>query len=371
MTPGKGMARVMAAMRKRRAAVLILLLLILGLVALRVALPGIVERQINARMAEMGDYTGRVDRVGLAIWRGAYSLRGLQVEKRAGEIPVPLLSAPSVDISLSWRDLLRGGIVAEVRFEQPTVHFVDGSGAENSQAGLGVDWRQRLDDLVPIRVDDVLIRDGTVVFHNFVSDPPVDLKATQVDAAIRNLTNVRDTEGRRVAEMEATATLFDSGRLETEARFDPFGRIDEFSFALRVLEIDLTQVNDLARAYANLDFESGNGEFVLELEAAEGQLSGYAKPLFQQLQIFSWQSDVVESDKNPLRIAWEALAEGVTTLFTNRPADQFGTRIEIRGDISDPELGTFSAIIGILRNAFGEALRPYFEGTRLRARNDD
>ncbi len=357
-------------MRTPRIIVVALLVLVAGLVALRVALPSIVERELNSRLAEMGEYSGRLEEVDLAIWRGAYTLRELVIEKHSGAVPVPLLIAPVVNISLSWRDLFRGRIVADAHFEEPEVHFVDGQEEADSQSGAGVNWRERLEALVPTRIDVVEVRNGIVVFHNFVSDPPVDLEATSVNAVLRNLTNVRDAEGRRIAEMDATAIVFDSGQLESEASFDPFGHLDEFRLALRILEIDLIRLNDLAKAYASLDFESGNGEFVMELEATEGELSGYAKPLFQDMQIFSWESDVEESDKNLLEVAWEALAEGVTSMLTNRPADQFGTRIEIHGRIDDPETDTFDAIVGILRNAFGEALQPYFEGTRLRPRED-
>lgn len=357
-------------MNKSRVILIVLLLIVLALVLLRLALPSVVKDEINARLAEMGAYSGRVEDVDLAIWRGAYRLHELRVSKVTGEVPVPLLDAPTIDISLSWRKLFRGRIVADVRFAGPTVHFVDGEDEDDSQAGEGVDWRERLEDLVPTRIDHVAVRDGTLVFHNFVSDPPVDLQVTSLDANIYNLTNVRDDEGRRVADLDARAVVFDSGSLEAEASFDPWGASDEFSLALRILGIDLTEINDLARAYANLDFESGNGELVLEIDAADGQLTGYAKPLFQDMQIFSWESDVRESDKSPLEIAWEALAEVVTSLLTNPPEDQFGTRIEISGDIDDPDVDTFRAIIEILRNAFVEALQPYFEGTRLRARDD-
>lgn len=358
-------------MRKRLALPLALGLFAVFLVGLRVALPGFVERQINARLVEMGEYSGHIDGVSISLWRGAYSLRHLVIEKRSGEVPVPFLEAPALEIALDWRNLFRGQVLANVSFESPVVHFVDGSGEDDSQAGGGVDWREQLEDLVPTHLDEVVIRDGTLVFHNFISEPPVDLQATRVDASIRNLTNVRDAEGRRVAELTATATLLDSGKLETEAHFDPFAGAEEFSFALRVLDIDLVQVNELARAYANLDFESGNGELVVELEATEGRLSGYAKPLFQQIQIFSWESDVVQSDKNLLEVAWEALAEVATTVLTNHPAEQFGTRIEISGEIDDAELSTFSAIAGIMRNAFVEALQPYFEGTRLARQKEE
>lgn len=348
-----------------------LAVLLAALLLLRLLLPDLVRDTINARLASMGEYSGQVDEVGLAIWRGAYTLEGLRIIKDGGDVPVPLLEAPAVDISVSWNDLFRGAVVAEVGFQSPVLHFVDGFTGGDSQTGTGVDWRTRLAGLVPIRIDEVVVREGRVVFHNFVSDPPVTMEATQVEASVDNLTNVRAAEGDRVAELAATARLFGSADLEASASFDPIGSPDSFSFALRILDIDLTRINDLARAYAALDFESGNGEFVMELEARDRRLTGYAKPLLQNLQIFSWRSDVREGSRNPLRIAWEALAEGVTRVFRNPPADQFGTRIEIGGELGDAELGTWDAIVGILRNAFVEALQPYFEDAWLPRRPDD
>lgn len=356
---------------RSRALWLVLAVLLAALLVLRLLLPGMARDAVNARLASMGEYSGQVDRVGLALWRGAYTLEGLRIVKDGDGVPVPLLEAPEVDISVSWKDLFRGAVVAEVWFQSPVLHFVDGLSGSDSQAGTGVDWRARLAGLVPIRIDEVVVRDGRVVFHNFVSDPPVTLEATQVEASVDNLTNVRDGDGERVAELAATARLFGSADLEASASFDPIGSPDSFSFALRILDIDLTRINDLARAYAALDFESGNGEFVMELEARDRRLTGYAKPLLQNLQIFSWRSDVREGSGNPFRIAWEALAEGVTRIFRNAPADQFGTRIEIGGELGDAELGTWGAIVGILRNAFVEALQPYFEDTWLPRRPDD
>src|SRR5690606_40130375 len=90
--------------------------------------------------------------------------------------------------------------------------------------------------------------------------------------------------------------------------------------------IDLTRANDLLRAYAKLDVEQGSGDFVMELKARDGQLDGYAKPLFRNVEIFNSKSDVEQEGKNPLQIAWEALAGGIQNLFKNQHFDQFATR---------------------------------------------
>lgn len=355
-------------MRRLGKGAIALIVIVLVLVAVRLALPPVLKNAINDRLATMGAYHGRIADFDLSLWRGAYRLEGLRIQKDG--VPVPLLDAPGVDVLISWRALLHGAVVAEVDFQQPTVHFVDGGSEADSQTGAGVDWRERLEALVPIRIDEIRIHGGTVVFHNFVSDPPVDLRATAVEARIDNLTNVRDEAGERVAGLTARGRMFGDASMELDAHFDPFGRMDEFDMALRVLGIDLTQLNDLAQAYANLDIESGSGEIVLELEAVDGRLSGYAKPLFHDLKIFSWREDVGKDGKNPLRIAWEALAQGVVSIFKNHAADQFATRIPISGSIGDAQTGTWQAVIGVLRNAFVEALTPYFDDVRPRPRSE-
>lgn len=350
--------------RRYRLPLFIVLLVIALLVGLRLMLPGIIRQQLNTRMADMGDYSGHIRDVDLHLWRGAYALQGLTVNKVSGKVPVPLLNAPAMDISLSWHALWHGAIRARVDFEQPILNFVDGAGHADTQAGTGVDWRTQLQKLVPIRLDRVRVDDGTVTFRNFVSQPRVDLKARHVNAVATNLTNADRRDGERVAHFEATAQILDGASLRASADFDPLAQFRQFHFQLRVLHVDLTHANSLARAYAGLDFASGHGDYVMELNARHGQLDGYAKPLFKDMKIFSWKQDVEDSHEGPLRAAWETVAQGVTWLFKNHSQNQFATRVPIHGRIDDEQLGTPQAILNVLRNAFVKAYTPNLEHLR-------
>lgn len=331
------------------------------LIALRLALPYLVRHVLNQRMDHMGGYHGHVADVDLSLWRGAYSLTGVDVVKVSGKVPVPLLRTPRMEIMLSWHDLMHGAIRARVTFRRPQINFVDGRGSSDTQAGRGVDWRRALQHLVPIRLDEVDVVDGTVTFRNFISHPRVDLRATAVNAVIDNLTNADRSKGARVARFHVHAHLLGKASLMARARFDPLGRLRNFRFSLRVLHIDLTRINSLARAYAGLDFEGGSGDFVMQLNARHGQLEGYAKPLFHDMKIFSWKQDVEHEHDNPLRAAWEALVQGLTSLFKNHARNQFATRVPISGRIDDKHLGTFRAILNVLHNAFVKAYTPQLE----------
>jgi len=339
----------------------VLLAIVVVLLVARAVMPYAVKHYLNGRMQRMGDYHGQIADIDIHLWRGAYSIDELQITKVSGKVPVPLLNAPRTDIEVSWRALSHGTVRGKVAFFRPVLNFVDGSGKGDSQSGKGVDWRAQLKMLAPIRLDEVSVTNGTVTFQNFVSSPRVDLKMTDVNASASNLTNVEGKGGSRVAHFQATAKVLGQAPLETHAEFDPLQDQGDFKFDLRISDVDVTKANQLARAYAGLDFASGHGDFTMQLEARQGQLNGYAKPLFRDLQIFSWKQDVEQEKKNPLRLAWEAVAQGVTSVFKNQEKDQFATRVPISGRIDDKKLGTFAAIVGVLHNAFVHAYSPQLE----------
>src|SRR3546814_237573 len=130
---------------------------------------------------------------------------------------------------------------------------------------------------------------------------------------------------------------------------------------MRATGIKLKQLNDFLQAYAGVDAESGDGDIVMQLDAKDGELTGYAKPLFRHVTFFSWKHDVEQQHDNPLQLLWEGLAGGAENVLKNQRANQFATRVEFSGRTDQPQTSTIGAILGILRNAFIEAYKPQFE----------
>ena len=350
-------------MNRRQALPLwILLIIALLLLLLHLALPQLVRNYLNDTLADMGDYRGQVADVDLAWWRGAYQIEGLVIEKKAGGVPVPLLDAPLIDLAVSWRALWQDrAVVAEVEFVDPQLNFVDSTKPGQEQTGQGVDWRDRLEALLPITLNEVRIRNGRVSFRNFTSDPQVHVYADQVVGTFHNLTNSTDAEGRRVAEFVGEARFLEVAPMEANARFDPFTDWEDFELQLRVTDVPLVRLNDFSRAYGRFDFVEGSGDLVMEVEAEKSQLSGYIKPLLRNVEVFDWEQDIEAEDKGFLRGLWEAIVGGGQTLLKNQRKDQFATRVELSGTIRDRDVSPFQAFIAILRNAFVEAFTARFE----------
>lgn len=340
----------------------IVLALAVALLVLHAALPGLVRDYLNEQMADMGDYRGQVEDVDLAWWRGAYRIDGLLIEKKDAQVQAPLFKTPSIDIAISWRELWRNqAIVAEVIFEQPQLNFVDGGDQGESQTGDGVDWRDQLEALLPITLNEIRVVNGQVSFRNFTADPPVHVYANAIDASLYNLTNSADTQGERVATFEGTAKLFNQAPMEASARFDPFTDWEDFEVSLRVTGVELTKLNDFSSAYGSFDFAAGSGDLVLEIEANDSQLDGYIKPLLRNVEVFNFRQDVENEDKGFFRGLWEAVVGGTEEVLQNQRKEQFATRIELSGSTRSADVSPFQAFFAILRNAFIEAFSARFE----------
>jgi hypothetical protein len=333
------------------------------LLVVHIALPYVIRDYLNNKLADMGDYRGHIVDVDLAWWRGAYRINGLEIVKTSGEVPVPLLLAPGIDLSVSWRTLWNDhGIVAQVIFEHPELNFVDGGAQQNStQTGAGVDWGAQLTKLLPITLNEVRVINGKVAFHNYSSTPPVSIAASDVNASLYNLTNVAKVNDDRVANFEGTALLLGHAPLEATAAFDPFRNFEDFEFRLRATDIELRKLNDFSSAYGKFDFNAGSGDLVIEANAENGQVSGYVKPLLRNVEVFNWQQDVENDNKGFFRSVWEALVGGGETLLKNQRKDQFATRVELSGNVQQQDVSGLQAFFGILRNAFIEAFNTRFE----------
>ncbi|MDW5378740.1 DUF748 domain-containing protein [Halomonas sp. HP20-15] len=336
----------------------IVVVLVVGLVALRMALPGLVRDYLNEQLADMGAYRGHIEDVDLALWRGAYTINGLTIVKAEEETQVPFFRADALDLSVSWRALWKGAIVAEAVFMSPELNFVDTPGEGGGQSGEGTDWRMAMQELLPIELNLLRVVNGRVHFRNFSSQPPVDLEISELDATATNLSNADRREGAQVADIDATGLMLNQASTEFHASIDPLGDMQDFTMQLRVTGIDLTRLNELTEAYGNFNFESGSGDFVMELEANDGQLQGFAKPLLDNVDILDLEED---AEEGVLNAAWEALVGGVGWLFRNHPEDRLASQIEIRGNLDQQDISAWQAFVSVLHNAFVDAYQANFK----------
>jgi len=326
----------------------------------RALLPWAVRNYVNRTLSRSPLYVGEIGKVEIHLWRGAYAIRDIRINKTTGAVPVPFFASKRVEFALEWNALRHRKVVGRVRMLDPELNFVDAPNEGETQTGAGGAWLQIIRDLFPFKINSAVIKNGAVHFRSYQAQKPVDVYISQLDGTIANLSNIRDETKPLISAVEATGTAMDQAKFEYKMTLDPFSYRPTFHMAVRLIGLDVTKINDLALAYGKFDFKRGWFDLVIESDSKEGQMSGYVKPLFRNLKIFSLTQDIKED--NIFQFFWQALVGGVTRLLTNQSRDQFGTLIPFTADVSNKTSTDLLATIGnVLRNAFVRAYLPRLE----------
>jgi len=330
---------------------LVVLLVVLG--GIRLSLPSLVEAYANRSLAKMVDYTGSVGDIDIALIEGEYVIKDLVVEKRSDAVSKPLLSIPELRLGLQWKGLIRGAVVADVVVHQPILTFMDGASEKASQVGMGPDWIDRVNELVPFTINAFTVDAGQ---FRFLADPEGHgalevLVVEELQLKAKNLTNVKDKPEDLHASVDATALVQSKANAELHLKLDPLSSPPELSLDATLNELPLAELNGLLRTYANVDAEAGTLEAYVEVASADGAFTGYVKPLITDANVFRLDERGTFFGK-----AWQAVVDAATALFENAKTERLGAQIPLSGELTAVDAELIPAIFSLLRNAFIEAL---------------
>lgn len=322
-------------------------------------MPGFVKDYLNERLMALEAYDGHIADVDFALWRGAYRVHDIRIDKTGVKKATPFFSSNRIDFSIEWRSLLRGSVVAESILLGPKVNLVRAENKSQSQTGAGVNWPDLLEQMFPFRLNTVRVVDGTVTFRAPGIREADALTATHVDGEISNITNVVDSPRETFAEFRVTAEVLKTGSAQVSGGVNPLAELPTFDLNLTVKNVKLPEVNPWLRQYIKADAESGDFELYTELAAADGKFKGYAKPIARNVNILSSE----EEEENPLRRLWEGLVEFAVNVVEDDETGQVAARIPFSGTIENPDAGILETIVSVLHNAFVSAFARSLEGS--------
>jgi hypothetical protein len=325
----------------------------------RAMLPGMVRDYVNRTLDRNTLYSGNIGDIQIHLWRGAYSIHDIKLSKTTGDVPVPLFAAKRVDFALQWNALIHGRVVGQVLMEDPEINFVDAPTKGDSQTGAGGPWLEMIQDLLPFSINSAVVHSGSIHFRTSKAQMPVDVYLSAVEGSIDNLKNISDETSPLAATVQAKAIAMDQAKIEFLMTLDPFSYRPTFHLAVRLLGLDVTKINELALTYGKFDFKRGWFDLLIETDCKEGHMTGYVKPLFRNLKVFSLAKDIKE-DSVP-RFFWQALVGATTGILKNQARDQFGTLVPFIGDASGTTMDILATIGNIFRNAFVRAYLPHLE----------
>ena len=332
--------------------------LIVLLIAFRIYLPTLVKNYVNKVLAGIPGYYGHVEDIDIALYRGAYVINGLYLNKLNADTQVPFLNFPKTDISVEWKSIFKGKIVAEIKMLSPQIIYVfEDQQATNAEGDAAVeDWTQAITDLVPLEINHFEVHDGKLAFVQLAATPNVDLSIEKLELTADNLRNVVAKDRVLPSPITASGISFGGGKVQLDGALNIIQEIPDMDINFSLQRANATALNDFTNYYAGIDFESGTVELYSELAIADGYLKGYLKPLLIDTKLIGKEDGFLET-------LWEGFIGFFKFAFKNQRTDTLATEIPISGDLNNIEAGVWPTIGGILKNAWIKAFKGETDGS--------
>ncbi len=328
------------------------------LIAVRIALPYIVLHYANKRLAEMPGYYGHIDDLDIHLYRGAYTLKQMYLNKidTVDNKQIPFFASNIIDLSIEWSSLLHGRIVGELQFETALMRFTKDKVDPKKINDDSSSFNHLIRGFMPLKINRFEVTNGKIQYLDPTTKPSVDISMVNTHVIGINLSNVADSATLLPSTIHLTSDVY-GGKFLFDCKLNPLLKDPTFQFKADLRNTNLTRLNPFLTAYTGLDVNSGNLNLYSEVAAKNGDYKGYIKPLIKDLKVYGPQ----DSNKSFFHKVLELAASAGAFLLTNHSKDQIGTEIPFEGTFKQNNIDTWSAIFEVLRNAFIQALTPAFD----------
>lgn len=338
-----------------KATKIFLISLLAILVVARIAAPHLILKYTNKALCDIDGYCGSVEDIDLSLYRGAYVIKNLKMDVVDNGTNIPFVKVDKIDISVQWKALLQGAVVAEIEFLNPNINIVKANEAEEPQAGQGVDWRVIVKDLVPLSINRLAVKNAKISYKEPKAKPPVDVYIDDIYVTVLNLNNSENKDGNLVSNFELSALALNHAKISGEGGIDPFSKKGSFDINIQLSDLKIPFFNEYIKKALKIDIQEGTFDLYTEVKAKDGQISGYAKPLIKNLEILKIEE---ERDNKFFENIWEGIVGLFAKAIENNKKEQIASNIILDGSLQNPDLKIFPTIRYLLRNAFIESLKP-------------
>jgi len=332
-------------------------LIIIGLllILIRLLLPCFVLWYANKTLAKMSGYYGHIEDIDLSLYRGAYIINNMYLNKiePTSKKQTPFIKVKKIDLSLEWGALFKGALVGKIVFHSPEIIFTkDKVGLDDVRVSTP-DFRVMLKKLMPLKVNRIEVIEGTIHYIDQSVSLKVDVELDHTHILAYNLSNVENSKAELPSTVTAQASVYE-GAFNFDMKLNALAVQPTFDMNAEFKNVNLVKLNDFLKAYGNFDVSRGTFALYTEMAAKDGKFIGYLKPMITDLMVMG-KDDRNDSFFNKI---WEAIISTAGFVFKNQAKDQLATKISIEGEFANPKINTLGAVWEFLRNAFIQALIP-------------
>lgn len=312
-------------------------------------------RALSFALVRLPGIRGRVDAVDIRLIAGTFSARGLVLARASGHGVGPVVHIDHLTVRLNWKDLLRGVVVADVTLGAPQA-FVDIAAlvsdrpppraTESSRDGNEerAPWQEQIRRAFPFDVN-LAISGGGVRIANLPGQDGTDVRVDDIELSLGHLANTTRLSATVLARLQCQARIMSSGRLVLHAEGYPLAEQPTFDMDATLQGLNLAELKTVIREQAGVEVKRGMFDVYVEAAAKSGTLQGYAKPIFERLEVDT-------SDKGVAAAVKGAGAKVATRLFREGPERRIATRVEFGGSVGHPNVDVLGALGELIRNAF-------------------
>jgi hypothetical protein len=205
-----------------------------------------------------------------------------------------------------------------------------------------------------VKVERGKILDSEVGFVNKSASPDYRVFMADLNAEMDHF-STKPADGTGVVKL--TGKFMGSGPTVVKGTFRPEKPRPDFDLQVKIIKTPVPAMNNLLRAYGDIDTTGGLFAFFSELSVRDNRIDGYVKPLLKDVDVYDPKQD---KDKAATQKLYEAVVGGVLGLFENAPRDEVAAQTDVSGPIESPEADTWQVVGTLVQNAFFKAILPGF-----------
>jgi Domain of Unknown Function (DUF748) len=338
----------------------ILISVVVLLIIIRLILPYVVLHYANKALANVKGYYGHIDDIDLSIYRGAYIINDIYLNKvdSVSKQQTPFFKSRNIDLSVEWGALFHGSIVGKLSFDSPELIFTKDKADLTDVKKDTTNFSKLLKNLMPLKINRFEVNDGTIRYADNTSTPKVDIALKQTHILALNLKSVIDDKIELPSTVTAQANAYE-GTLSFNMKLNALADNATFDLNAEIKNTNLVLLNGFLKAYGNFDVHRGNFGLYSEMAAKDGKFKGYVKPIIKDLKVVG----IEDRHDTFFNKVWEQIVGAAGEIFRNQKKDQVATKVNMEGSFKNPKTKTLDAIWEVLLNAFVQALLPEVDNT--------
>lgn len=334
----------------------ILISVVVVLVAVRMVLPSIILSEANKFLATFSkEYTLHIDDLDLAIIRGAYRFEGLTGKMH--KYKEPFLDADRVDISIAWREILKGQLHTDIVIDgakfvmsSELIEVFKGSKDESKE-----DAKKAGEKLFPMEVSRIDIKNSEVQVGDVEGLPPeLRWRVSQIDG---RLSNAIPTPENPISLVTLKGALFDRSDVKVLAQYRAQDVPATWYSAIELRNFELPHANDLLRRKASMTFKRGTLDLYGEVKGEKNNVYGYVKPFLKKAEFVGDTKDFANLKHFGIEIA----TASANIILRTSQEHIVATKVDFSYENGKFDWNASKAIAEAVKNGFQSKLEPGIE----------